>query len=169
MFRNNPEKRKKLQMWSLYALTFAVIFLLQSVLLCRIDVLGVHVDLLPVLTACVAVLCGAEAGGVFALCASLAHAMGGGSHGGVTVVTLTFTAVAAGYLCDAVLHRNMLTAMLMCAMSLLVTFFSVFLVRIYMDGAGAWGVWKCLLQAAISLAPAPAVFLLVKRIRKAGP
>lgn len=169
MFRNNPEKRKKLHMWSLYALSFAVLFLLQSVLLSRIDIWGVHPDLLPVLTACVAVLCGAESGGIFALCTGLAYALGGGSDGGVTIVTLTVTAVAAGYLCDAVLHRNLLTAMLMCLMTMLVTFFAIYLVRIYLDGAGLWGIPKCLLQTAISLVPAPGIYFLARTIRKAGP
>lgn len=169
MFRNNPEKRKKAIMWSLYALLLVGLVLLQTVFLGRISIWGIHLDLLPVLTACVAVCCGAEQGGTFALCAGLLWALSGGSDGGMTTVCLTVSAIGAGYLCDAVLHRNLLTATVMCAMCCLVTFFGIYLVRIYLDGTGLWGAAKCLLQTAVSLVTAPGIYWLARKIRKAGP
>ena len=168
-FANNPTKRKKLIMWSLYALLLFVVLLLQTVYFSQISIAGVHFDLLPILVSAVAVICGAEAGGIFALCAGLFWALSGGSDGGMTIVGLTVSAVLAGYLCDAVLNRRLLTAVLMALMTLLITSFGVLAVRAYLDGVGSWGIWKCLLQAGMTLPLSPLLYLAAKVIRKAGP
>lgn len=169
MFRNNPEKRKKLNMWSLYAVLLFGVLLVQTVLLSKIAVAGVHFDLLPMLVSAVAVVCGAEKGGIFAIGAGLLWALSGGSDGGMTLACLTVSAVTAGYLCEAVFNRSYFTAVVMALLCHAITAGGVLLLRVYMDGIGIWGLWKVLLQLALSLPLSPVLYWLAAAIRKAGP
>lgn len=169
MLPKKPEDRKSILMWGLFSLLLLLVVLIQTVLLGKLSVFGVHFDLLPLLVCAVAVAFGAEAGGLFALCAGLFWALSGGSDGSILLVCLTLSAVLSGYLCDAVFHRRRTTALLMALMSLLLCGFGTLLVRIFLDGVGLWGVWKVLVRAAISLPLAPVFWWLTDNIRKVGP
>ena len=169
MFPNNPTKRKNLMMWGLYSLLLLVVILMQSVYLGQFSLARVHFDLLPLLVSAVAVLNGAECGGIFGLCAGLSWALSGGSDGGMTIVGLTVSGVLAGHLCDSVLTRRLPTAVLMALMSLLLTGGSVLMIRTYLGEGGLWGLQLLLRQTILSLPLSPLLYWVAKFIRKAGP
>ena len=169
MFPNNPVKRKNLIMWGLYSLLLFAVILIQSVYLGQFTLAGVHFDLLPLLVSAVAVVTGAECGGIFGLCAGFAWALSGGADGGMTIVCLTVSGVAAGYLCDSVLTRRLPTAVLMALMSLIITIGGVLLVRMYMGESGLWGLRLGLRQTVLTLPLSPLLYWAAKYIRKAGP
>lgn len=165
----STEQKKSLLMWGLYSLLLLAIVLVQTVLLGKIALFGVHFDLLPLLVCAVAVFHGAEAGGMFALAAGLLWALSGGGDGSILLVCLTVCGVLCGYLCDAVLHRRTTTFLILCLLSLLFCGFGTLLVRVFTDGVGLWGIFKVLIRTAISLPLAPGFYYLARAIGKAGP
>lgn len=169
MLPNNPTKRKNLFMWGLYSLLLVVIILLQTVFFGQFTLAGVHLLLLPLLISAVAVVTSAEAGGIFALASGLLWALSGGSDGGVTMVCLTVSGVLAGYLCDAVLTRHLLSAVLMALLSLAVTCGGVLLLRLYLGSGGIFGLRMSLRQIILTLPLSPLMYWLCKLIRKVGP
>lgn len=169
MLPNNPKKRKNILMWGLYSLLLLVILLVQTVFLGQFTLAGVHLLLLPIFVSAVAVVTSAEAGGIFGLASGLAWALTGGSDGGTTIVCLTISGILAGYLCDAVLTRHLLSAVLMALLSLIVTCGGVLLVRQYMGSSGVWALRLSLRQIILTMPLSPLMYGAAKFIRKVGP
>ena len=169
MALQNPNTRKNLLMWGLYALLLFVTLLVQDVFLGKFTLLGIHLTLLPLLTCAAACHTDAGSGGVFGLCAGLLWALGGGADGGATLVCLTASGVLSGYLCDAVLHRRCLTGILCALLSLSVCGFGTLLMQFFLNDAGLWGLRLTLRQILLSLPLSPLFYWAAKIIRKAGP
>lgn len=169
MLPNNPRKRKNLLMWGLYSLLLLVIILLQTVFFGQFTLAGVHLLLLPIFISAVAVVTSAEAGGIFALASGLLWALSGGSDGGVTMVCLTVSGILAGFLCDAVLTRHLLSAVLMALLSLMVTCGGVLLLRLYLSPGGIFALRMSLRQIILTLPLSPPMYWVCKLIRKVGP
>lgn len=169
MFSNDPKKRKNLIMWGLYSLLLILVILVQTVFLGQLKPAGVHLTLLPLLVSAVAVLTSAEAGGIFALAAGLLWALSGGSEGGVTMVCLTVSGVVTGFLCDAVLTRHLLSAVLMALLSLVITCGGVLLMQLYLSAGGLFALKLTLRQIILTLPLSPLMYWLCKQLRKVGP
>lgn len=162
------EKRKNILMWGLYALFFLIVLLLQDVLLGKFAIAGVRLLLIPMAVACVAVQTGAEKGGAFALAAGVIWALSGAANGGVSLVALTFCGLGCGYLCDAVFHRRLGAAVLLCLMTQIVTLLAVFFVRSYLEAAGLGSLRLMLRQILLSLPLSPLFYWCCREIRKVG-
>lgn len=104
------ERYKKALMWALYALLLLAVAVIQGVIFGRARYFGTKLSLIPVAVACIAMHGGAEDGGVFGLAAGLFWCLSGGDGGGVLIILCTLCALAAGYLCDRYLNRNLLSA-----------------------------------------------------------
>lgn len=169
MALRNPNARKSLLMWGLYALLLLATLLVQNVYLGRFSIAGVHLSLLPLLACAVGVCTEAGAGGVFALCAGLLWALSGGSDGSITIVCLTVSGLLSGYLCDAVLHRRLLSAVICSLIGLAICCGGVLLVRVFLSSAGLWSLRLTLRQILLTVPLSPIFYGACTLIRKAGP
>ncbi len=62
-------RNRQLYKWIAYACIFLLVFLLQTTALSRLEVMGVHPNLIPVLVVCVALFEGAAGGAAFGFAA----------------------------------------------------------------------------------------------------
>lgn len=161
-------KYRKTLMWALYGLLLLAVLVLQDVVFGRVRYFGTKLCLLPVAVACISMHGGAEEGGAFGLAAGTLWCLSGGDGGGMLILLCTVCALGAGYLCDRYLNRNLLSAGMMCLMTLAVTQTLLFLFKRYIGGTGEEG-WTILLrQIGLSMLAFPAVYLPAWAIRKVG-
>ena len=91
------DKYKNALMWALYAVLFLLTVAMQTVVFGRARYFGAKLSLMPVLVACVAMLCGAENGGAFGLAVGTAWCLAGADGAGLTLMLLTVSAVLCGW------------------------------------------------------------------------
>lgn len=162
------QKYRNYIMWALYALLFLFTLLVQSLVFGRTRFFGVKLSLIPVCVACVAMLVGHEAGGLFALLAGLFWCWSGADGGALCLFTLTVIGIAAGYLCDNVFTPSLLPALGLSFLALLLHEGVLFLSKYSLHGASLSMAQSLPLQAGLSLLACPVLYLLAKAIRKAG-
>ena len=93
IFQLTGHQRSRILKWSLYTLLAVAALLLQDTLLSRIHIAGATTDLFVGTVLMIAMLEGAEAGGLFALLGSLFYYYSGSAPGVYVVVLLTAAAV----------------------------------------------------------------------------
>lgn len=157
------KKQTQFRLWVLYALFLLICSLLETTLLARFPIFGVRIVLLPAVAALVGVHRGAEQGGIFGLIAGVYWVLAGAGSP-MVVLTMTLGGLFAGWLCDAVLTRNLLSALIASAVSLLGTLTIAGLVHAYMRGGSAlillYSVWQTLISlpfAAVLYYPARSI------------
>ena len=138
-------------MWTLYGVMFLLATVVQTVLFGHARFLGAKVALLPVVLACITMHTGAEHGGLFGLIAGAVWCLSDGDGGGLSVISMTLAALAAGYLCDRYLNRNLLSACMMSAMSLVICQGLLCLLKLYLGTAGAESILMFFAQLLISV------------------
>lgn len=155
-------------MWTLYALLFLVVLVLQEVIFGKHRFFGVKLSLIPVAVVCICMHVGHEVGAIFALAASLVWCWSGADGGSVGIVTLTVTGILSGYLCDAVFARRLVPALGLSLGAVLFHEGALFLIKFYLGEADI-GLWRWLpIQAGLSLLACPFLYLFARLIRKAG-
>ena len=137
---------KNALMWTLYGAFFLLLTVLQTVVFGRARFFDVKLSILPVCIACVAMLCGAEAGAL--LC--------------------TLCAVAVGYLCDRYLVRRLLSALIMSLLALTVCQTILFLFQCYLGTIYIGTIYTLPIQIGLSLLSCPLIYLGAWAIRKVG-
>lgn len=157
---------RNILMWALYALLFLTVLLLQDVVFGRQRFLGVKLSLMPVAVVCIAMEVGHEAGGLFALIAALIWHFTGADGGPMCIITWTVSAVAAGWLCDAVYARRFLPALFLSLGALVLCQGVQFLLKFYLEGAALWR-WP-VLEIVLSLPACVVLHPLSRTIRKVG-
>lgn len=162
------ERTRNRILWGLYALLLALTALAQDTVLGPHPVAGVHLCLMPVTVACVAVFAGAEKGALCGLIAGTVWALGGTADGGAWIVCLTVCGAASGYLCDAVFTRRLAAGVLMSLMSLILTLGPILLIRLYLDGGEEIRWILFLRQVILSLPTSLPIYGLCVLIRKVG-
>ncbi|MBQ1264715.1 MAG: rod shape-determining protein MreD [Oscillospiraceae bacterium] len=138
-------------MWTLYGVLFLLAAVAQTVLFGHERLLGAKFALLPVALACITMHTGAEHGGLFGLIAGALWCLSDGDGGGLSVISMTLAALAAGYLCDRYLNRNLLSAAMMSLMGLLVCQGLLCLLKLYLGTVGAEAILTFLAQMLISV------------------
>ena len=103
---------KNALMWTLYGAFFLLLTVLQTVVFGRARFFDVKLSILPVCIACVAMLCGAEAGALYGLCCGTVWCFTGASGGALHIVLMTICGAVIGYLCDRYLVRRLLSALI---------------------------------------------------------
>ena len=162
------EKKQNIKMWALYVLFFLAVRLLQDGILNKLPIAGTVLNPLPMAAVCVSIWTGAEKGGLFALIMGLFCAQESGVYGGVLLFSLVCCALVGGWLCETVLNRRTLAAVLLCAMSLAFCLAVEFLFRAWMVGAHIGHFRIALRQIVLTLPLAPVLHLICRRIRKEG-
>lgn len=138
-------------MWTLYGVMFLLAMVVQTVLFGHERILGAKFALLPVALACITMHTGAEHGGLFGLIAGTVWCLSDGDGGGLSVISMTVAALAAGYLCDRYLNRNLLSAVMMSAMSLLICQGLLCLLKLYLGAVDASAILTFFAQVLISV------------------
>lgn len=155
-------------MWTLYALLFLLVVVLQEVVFGKHRFFGVKLSLIPVAVACICMHVGHEAGAIFALAASLVWCWSGADGGSLGIITLTVAGILSGYLCDAVFARRLIPALGLSLGAVLLHEGALFFLKFYLN-EGDISLWRWLpVQAGLSLLACPFLYLLAKAIRKAG-
>ena len=162
------DKYKNALMWALYAVLFLLTVAMQTVVFGRVRYFGAKLSLMPVLVACVAMLCGAENGGAFGLAVGTAWCLAGADGAGLTLMLLTVSAVLCGWLCDRYLRRTLLSALMMSLMSLLLAEGGLFAFKYYLGTVGIAALRLLPAQILLSLLACPPVYGIARAIRKVG-
>ena len=162
------EKYQNLFMWALYGLLFVVAAAVQTVMLGRVQLGGAKLSILPVLLACVAMYTGAEGGALFGLVIGVIWCFLGSDGGALLIVLFTVCGAGAGFLCDRFLRRQIASALLISAATLLICQGGLFLFKLYMGTAVPAHGGQMLMQVAVSMLALIPVYPAVWGIRKVG-
>lgn len=157
-----------------YGLAFAVLFILQDLLVSHITLLGVHALLVPAAVVTVAIFDGGNWGGFLGLIAGYFCDLGCVESSALFTVLLTAAGFFIGVLGKYVLHRGFFSYLtLLAAVLAVITFCQMFPFLFFTD-TGFWPVLRTgLLQIAWSLAWSVPVYFPFKAIalapdRRAG-
>ena len=166
---------KNALMWTLYGAFFLLLTVLQTVVFGRARFFDVKLSILPVCIACVAMLCGAEAGALYGLCCELSkendydfQCFTGASGGALHIVLMTICGAVIGYLCDRYLVRRLLSALIMSLLALTVCQTILFLFQCYLGTIYIGTIYTLPIQIGLSLLSCPLIYLGAWAIRKVG-
>ena len=162
------EKYQNALMWALYAVLFLLAVLIQTVILGHPRFLSVKLAILPVVIACVAMHNGAENGAIFGLVCGLFWCFAGADGGALHIPLLCLAGAFTGYLCDRLLARNIISAILMSLLALILCQTVLFLFKLWLGAAFGRDILLLLRQLVLSLLACPPIYLAAWAIRKAG-
>ena len=160
---------KSILKWSLYGVLFLFSMLLQSSVLPRMPIGKIFLSAVPVCVACVALEEGTEAGGLYALIASVFYALSGAGVGPLYVFTLTVSAIICGGMSDRFCTKNLISALLLSLISLTICLSLTFLFRVYV-GSVHVSYWHTVLipEIVLSLLTVPLFRLCTWAVGKIG-
>ena len=161
-------KRKNFIMWLLYAAFILVVWLLQETLFARLPIAGVALYPLPMAVACVAMLCGAESGGLFALCVGLFLSFTGQSYPGAMLLALCISGILCGRLCEVLLTRSLYSSLIVGLLAQILCLLLCMLMSFYFEGGSLNLLRLTLRQILLTLPLCPLLYLVSRQIRKAG-
>lgn len=161
-------QRFNLLRWALYGLLCIVGLLLQDTLLCRVNVQGGFVDLVPCLIFMITALQGAEQGSVFALIAAIFYDCAGTAPGMYTIPVITALAVLVAIFRQACLRRGFFSIALCAILSVFVYEMVVFAVGLFMGQALPERFGCMLMTAALTMLTVPVAYPFVRGIGKIG-
>jgi len=162
------QRTKSIIMWLLYAVLFLAVMLIQTVLFGRLRFVGVKLNLLPIVMACIGLWTGHESGGLFGLIAGLVWSATGADDGSLSIVSFTLIGIFAGWLCDSVFPRRFLPALGLSFSAVFLHELARFLLKYYLESAAGSLFFWVPVTAGLSLLTAPVLYLLAKAIGKAG-
>ena len=155
--------------WTLYALFFLFVMIVQTVILARLPIFGIKLTLVPLVLVCVCIREGPERGGVFALLASTVWCLSGADYGNLSIVLLTFCAVLSSVLCIAVLLRSFWTGAVCCLLTMVIHEGGILLFKVLLGRIAPSNLWRVVLPGvALSMLAYPLIYLIVKLIGKSG-
>lgn len=164
-----PKQWTQIFRWALYCLLFLVAMMLQTVILGRYKLFGLQPDLVPVVISCVCLREGPERGGAYALGCSLFWALSGVDQGALLILLLTVLPILASVLLRRIFTHGFVSALVCCALILLLTHSASFLLKLFYESArGSLYFTRLLPTVVVSLLAQPAIYGLVKCIQKIG-
>lgn len=161
-------QRFSLLRWALYGVFCLAGLLLQDTVLCRVDVQGGCMDLVPCLIFMITALQGAEQGSIFALTAAILYDCAGSAPGIYVIPLITAVAVLVAVLRQACLRRGFFSIALCAALSMFVYESAIFGILLFMGQTlpqrwnSAW------ITAALTMIAVPVVYPVVRAIGKIG-
>ena len=161
-------QRQTLLRWSLYALVFFTVLLLQNVIFSRITAFGCVIDIVPPVILLIAVTARVDSGCTFALCASLFWSFSGQALGLVAILALPVLSFVLGALRRACFPKNLTSTLLCCLLGGLAYEFAGFLLAVIL-GYAPWAFWyQALVTAVLSFFVCPVLYPLIRVIGKIG-
>ena len=161
-------QRFSLLRWILYGALCLAGLLLQDAVLCRVDVRGGWVDLVPCLIFMITALQGAEQGSIFALTAAILYDCAGSSPGMYVIPVITVLAVLVAVLRQACLRRGFFSIAFCAALSMFIYEMVVFGVGLFAGRALPQRMESLLMTAALTMIAVPVIYPIVRGIGKIG-
>lgn len=161
-------QRFSLLRWLLYSVLCLAGLLLQDTVLCRIDVAGGCMDLVPCLIFMIAALQGAEQGSIFALTAAILYECTGSAPGMYVIPLITVVAVLVAVLRQACLRRGFFSIALCAAIAMFVYELAVFGIVLFMGQTLPQRMSCMLMTAALTMIAVPVLYPVVWAIGKIG-
>ena len=162
------DKYRNALMWALYGLLFLLVIVIQTVIFGRVRFYGVKLALLPVALACISMHTGAENGALFGLFCGLFWCFAGADGGALHIPLFCLAGAFTGFLCDRILTRSIVSAMLMSLLALFLCQSVLFFFKLWLGAAHGRDVLLLLRQLPVSLMACPPCYLAAWAIRKAG-
>ncbi len=155
--------------WTIYALLFLTVLIVQDVILAKHPPFGLKLRLIPVYIVCVCVREGPEQGGLFALIASVIWCLSGADYGNLSVAILPIGSILGAVLCRAVLTVRFLPTFLCCAAVCLVNESVIFAFKLVLTAISPGQYLRALLPSVgLSLLSVPALYFPVKGVSRTG-
>ena len=161
-------QRFNLLRWVLYGALYLAALLLQDAVLCRVDVRGGWVDLVPCLIFMITALQGAEQGSIFALTAAILYDCAGSAPGLYVIPVITILAVLVAVLRQACLRRGFFSIALCAALSMFVYEMVVFGAGLFAGQTSPQRMESLLMTAALTMIAVPVIYPVVRGIGKIG-
>ena len=156
--------------WSLYALWFLILLLVQDIVLSQRTLFGAKLIIIPLPLVCVCVREGPEKGGLFALLTALFWCLSGADYGYVSVAVLPIGAILSAILLQAVLKPGILTTALCCLAVSLVNELVIFAFKLIFSRLALSLLWRVLLPGPLlSLLGLVIVYPVVRAIHRLAP
>ena len=105
---------KSILKWSLYALVYLLVLVLQGVVLGKLPVFGAKLSPLPLYLVIVCIREGPERGGLFVLLGTLLWYLSGADYGNLSLAILPIGSILAAILCRAVLTVRLMSTWVCC-------------------------------------------------------
>lgn len=163
-----PTQRKKLYRWLSYSAVCIALLVIQDVILWRFSLMGGVIDITPAVIILVCVMEGAEAGGVFALWASVFYHYSGSAPGAYCIALIVLPAVAVAMFRQNYLRRGFFSHWLCTAAAVAVYQAGVFFMALFFTNT-FWSHWLSFaMNAGLSLLALPLVYPLLNAISQIG-
>lgn len=167
--RLTPRQWKNVAKWSLYALLFLVVMLIQTVTLGNVYIFGTGLSLLPIVCCCICLTESAGNGGIFVLFASTLWCLSGADLGSVWVLLWTVLSVLTAIFCRVLLNDRILSGAVCCFVMLLCCESLGFLVKRLLEHiAGIYYLTKVLPCVVLSMLCYPLIYWVVRSIARIG-
>lgn len=164
-----PRQWMQILRWTMYALLFLLIMMVQTVVLGNRTILGTHPVFVPVVITCVCLREGPERGGTFALLASLLWCLSGADQGSASLLVLTVLPVLGSILCRAVLANRFFPCLIISFFVLVFDQLLIFVLKYFFDSMVSSLFFEELVPCVlVSILIQPLVYWLVKCIARIG-
>lgn len=168
-FRLTPRQWKSVGKWTLYAVLFLTVMMVQTVCLGNVRFFGASLSLLPIVCCCICLKESPNNGGVFVLIASLIWCLSGADSGSLAILLWTSLSVLGGVLCQALLNNRFFSCALCSFVTLLVSESVCFLGKFWFGGTQAdQYLAKVLPSVLLSMLFYPILYLLTRSISRIG-
>ena len=163
-----PTQRKKIYRWMAYSAICIALLLIQDVILGKFRLMGGTIDVVPAAIILVCVMEGAEAGGVFALCASIFYYYSGSAPGAYCIALIVLPSVAVAMFRQGYLRRGFASHWVCTAVAAFVYQLGVFFMAMFF-GNTFWSHWlSFVMNAGLGLLALPVVYPLLNAVSQIG-
>lgn len=163
-----PRQRLTILRWSLCALVFFLVVVVQDVIFSRITVLDCVINFIPATILLISLTASVESGAVFALCASLFWSFSGAVLGSVSIFALTLSSVFLGALRESCFPKNIMSVLICCLLGLLAHELLLFLLALFL-GYTTWTYWyQIFITTVFSVLICPVLYPLIRVIGRIG-
>lgn len=164
----SQRQRFGLVRWTLFGVLCLVALLVQDVMVCRVDVGGAGMDLVPCVIIMITCLQGVEPGCLFALITSLLYCFSGSAPGPYVLPMITILAMMAAIFRQACLRKGFFSILLSTAAGLLCYELLLFALGLFLRYTTPQRGGAMVLTALLSLLAVPVAYPIALAIGKIG-
>ncbi len=162
------KQRLSILKWSLYALVLLLLSLLQDVILCQMDILGVTTDLVPCAIFLCCMLLGTQSGCLFALISACLFQFSGSGPGYHAIAIITILSICGAMFRQSYLRKSFGSCLLCTGVCHLLYELTVFVVGIILGQTVIARMGVAVLTGLLSLLIIPILYPILHSIEKIG-
>lgn len=164
----SQHQRFGLVRWTLFGVLWLVALLVQDVMVCRVDLYGAGMDLVPCIIIMVTCLQGVEPGCLFALITSLLYCFSGSAPGPYVLPMITILAMLAAIFRQACLRKGFFSILLSTALGMVCYEMGLFAIGLFLRHTASHWAMSALFTALLSLIAVPWCYPIARAIGKIG-